>query len=193
LSSLDVIYRSVTHFWSAEELADRYGAAVQRGSSDLPGDEPASDRPITLLAAAVPRLISLVLAANVLHSLPGKRHASAALAVELVATIDTTATGSLHRGHLALHADGHARGYDPDDWLTLIYDEAADALQSASPTADPPSLIEHAQQAGWFAALAIGALDRDTAIVPEAISDYLAHLLFVSVFADAAIDGERAA
>ena len=113
MSSLDVTYRSLAHFWSAEELADRYDAAVERGRSDLPGDEAAPDRPITLLAAAVPRLISLAVATNVLHILPGKRHAGAALAGELVATIDTTATGSLHRGHLALHADGHARGYDP--------------------------------------------------------------------------------
>ena len=58
--------------------------------------------------------------------------------------------------------------------------------QHASPAADPPPLIEHAQQAGRFAALAIGSLDRDAPTVPEAITDCLAHLLFACVFADAA-------
>jgi hypothetical protein len=54
----------------------------------------------------------------------------------------------------------------------------------AEPTANPA--IEHAQQAGRFAALAIGSLDRDAPTVPEAITDCLAPLLFTCVFADAA-------
>jgi hypothetical protein len=47
-------------------------------------------------------------------------------------------------------------------------------------------LIEHAQQAGRFAALAIGSLDRGAPTVPEAIADCLAHLLFTCVFAEIA-------
>ena len=193
VSSLDSTYRSLARAWSADELADRYHTAFERGASDLPADEEPPDRPITLLATAVPRLISLAVATNVLHLLPDRPQASTALATDLIATIDTTATGSLHRAHLALQADGHACGYDPDDWLTLTYDQAADALQSASATSDPPSLIEHAQQAGRFAALAIGSLDRDAPTVPEAICDCLAHLLFVCVFADAASGRQNAA
>jgi hypothetical protein len=63
----------------------------------------------------------------------------------------------------------------------------------ASPTSEPPGLIEHAQQAGRFAALAIGSLDADAPTVPEAICDCLGHLLFVSVFADAATNRQTAA
>ena len=114
------------------------------------------------------------------------QHDAAALAEELIATIDATATGSLHRCHLALQSDGESRGYDPDEWLPLAYEQTADWLQHASPAADPPPLIEHAQQAGRFAALAIGSLDRDAPTVPEAITDCLAHLLFTCVFAHAA-------
>lgn len=64
-----------------------------------------------------------------------------------------------------------------------MYHHAAEALQSASPTADPPSLIEHAHQPGRFATLAIGSLDRDPPTAPEGISDSLAHLPFTCAFA----------
>ena len=73
------------------------------------------------------------------------------------------------------------------NWQAIaVYDQAADWLQHALAASDPPPLIEHAQQAGRFAAIAIGALDRDAPNVPEAIADCLAHLLTVCVFADAA-------
>jgi hypothetical protein len=62
------------------------------------------------------------------------------------------------------------------------------ALLDASPTADPPSQVEHAQQAARWAALAIGSLDRDTPNAPDAISDCLTHLLVVCAFADTATD-----
>ena len=182
----DTIYRQIARPWPAGELAQHYHAAYEHGSGDLPAGEEPADRPITLLATAIPRLISLAVAANVLHLLPTSTDDAAAIAEELIATIDTTATGSLHRCHLALQSDGESRGYQPDEWLPLAYEQTADWLQHASPAADPPPLIEHAQQAGRFAALAIGSLDRDAPTVPEAITDCLAHLLFTCVFAHAA-------
>jgi hypothetical protein len=188
LTSLEAVYRQLARPWPADELDQRYEAAYQRGAGDLPAGEDLPRRPITLLATAIPRLISLAVAANVLHLLPPSTHDGSAVADELLATIDTTATGSLHRCDLALHADGRSRGYDADEWLALAYEQTADWLEHASPTADPPSLIEHAQQAGRFAALAIGSLDRDTPSVPEAITDCLARLLLVCVFADEAAD-----
>ena len=184
--SLDAVYRQLARPWPADELAERYQAAYERGAGDLPAGEEPPERPITLLATAIPRLISLAVAANVLHLLPTSTHDAADVAEELIATIDATATGSLHRCHLALQSDGESRGYDADEWLPLAYEQAADWLEHASPAADPPSLIEHAQQAGRFAALAIGSLDRDAPSVPEAITDCLAHLLFICVFADTA-------
>ena len=184
--SLDAVYRQLARPWPDDALAERYQAAYKRGADDLPAGEEPPERPITLLATAIPRLISLAVAANVLHLLPTSTHGGVDVAEELIATIDTTATGSLHRCHLALESDGCSRGYDADEWLPLAYEQAADWLQHASPAADPPPLIDHAQQSGRFAALAIGSLDGDAPTVPKAIADCLAHLLFVCVFADTA-------
>ena len=186
MTNLEAVYRQLARPWSADELDDRYYAAYERGAGDLPVGEEPPERPITLLATAIPRLISLAVAANVLHVLPTGTHDGAALAEQLIATIDAAATGSLHRCHLALQADGESRGYDAEEWLPLALEQAADWLEHASAAADPPPAIEHAQQAGRVAALAIGALDRDAPTVPEAITDCLAHLLFICVFADAA-------
>jgi hypothetical protein len=184
--SLDAVYRQLARPWPDDELAECYHAAYTHGADDLPVGEEPPDRPIMLLATAIPRLISLAVAANVLHLLPASTHDALDVAEELIATIDTTATGSLHRCHLALQADGESRGYDADEWLPLAYEQAADWLQHASPAADPRPAIDHAQQAGRFAALAIDSLDRDAPTVPEAITDCLAHLLFTCVFVDAA-------
>jgi hypothetical protein len=189
--SLDSIYRRVARPWTAEELAARHQAAYRRGSGDLPAGEEPPDRRITLLATAVPRLISLAVAANVLHLLPDWREeAAAGVAAELLATVDATATGSLHRCQLALEADGRSRGYSADEWLPLSYEQAAHWLEDSSPASEPPALVEHAQEAGRLAALAIGALDRDAPTVPEAIADCLAHLLVVCIFADEAGRGQ---
>jgi len=184
---LDSIYRRVARPRTAEELACRLQAACRRGSSDLPPGEQPPDRPIALLATAVPRLITVAVAANVLHVLPDTRGpAGAGIAAELLTTLDATATGSLHRCQLALEADGRAHGYHVDEWLPLTYEQAAQWLEDSSPTSEPPALVEHAQQAGRLVALAIGALDRDASSVPEAIADCLAHLLVVCVLAEEA-------
>jgi hypothetical protein len=180
------VYRQLARSWPAGELAEHYRAAYERGAGDLPACEEPPANPITLLATAIPRLISLAVAANVLHLLPTSTDDGADIAEELIATIDATATGALHRCHLALQSDGESRGYRADEWLPLAYEQTADWLQHASPAAAPPPLIEHAQQAGRFAALAIGSLDRDAPTVPEAITDCLAHLLFTCVFAEIA-------
>jgi hypothetical protein len=187
VSRLDATYRRLARPWPADELGERYHAAYARGASDLPAGEPPPDRPVALLATAVPRLITLAVAANVLHVLPAAAQ-RAPIADDLLSTLDLTAAGSLHRCHLALEADANARDYQAEDWLPLVYGEATQALLDASPTADPPSLIEHAQEAGRWAALAIGSLDRDAPATPEAISDSLYHLLVVCVFADTAAD-----
>jgi len=183
--SLEVIYRDLARPWALDELAARYQAADDRGASDMPVDETPPDRPITLLATAIPRLISLAVAANVLHIIPAAV-LDAAIGNDVLGTLDLTATGSLHRCHQALKAHAQAQGYDADEWLPLAYEQAADWLEHASAAADPPALIDHAQQAGRYAAVAIGALDRNAPNAPEAITDTLAHLLTVCVFSDTA-------
>ena len=73
LNTLAFTYSAVARSsWSTYEIANRYQAAYLRGESDLPPDQPPPDRPIGLLATAIPRMISLAAAANVLHVLlPG--------------------------------------------------------------------------------------------------------------------------
>jgi hypothetical protein len=187
VNNLDATYHSLTRSWQPDELADRYHAAYLRGASDLPAGEPPPARPLGLLATAIPRLISLAVAANVLHILPTAATTRTTVPDELLSTLDQTATGSLHRCHLALAACGHDTGTDgAKQWLPYIYDEAAHHLHALSQTARPPSLIHHAQQAGRYTAIGIGHLDRDAARAPEAIADALGHLLTMSVFADAA-------
>ena len=105
MSTLEVTYRRLARPWQPDELAERYHAAYARGASDLPpGDQP-SDRPVTLLATSVPRLISLAVTANVLHVLPPATSGSP-VAEALLSTLDITASGSVHRCHLALEAIG---------------------------------------------------------------------------------------
>lgn len=190
--SLDATYHDLARSWQSDELAERYRAALLRGASDLPSGEPPPDRPLATLATAIPRLVSLAVAANVLHTLPRATTDGAALAEELLSTVDETAAGSLHRCHLALDAVGHTGAHTVEEWLPYIYEEAAHQLRAVSPTADPPSLIHHAQEAGRYTAIAIGLLDQDAALAPEAIADCLSHLLTVCVFADRAAGTPRA-
>ena len=109
------------------------------------------------------------------------------VADELITTIDATATGSLHRCHLALESDGAIRGFEPDEWLPLAYEHAADWLEHASPSADPPP-PDRARPAGWPIRRARDRLPlsprRRQRI--EVITDTLAHLLTACVFAVAA-------
>jgi len=188
--SLEVIYRDLARPWPVDQLAASYQAAYERGVSDMPADETPPDRPITLLATAIPRLISLAVAANVLHILPAAV-LDAAIGNDVLGTLDLTAAGSLHRCHVALEAHARAHGYHADEWLPLAYEQAADWLEHASAAVDPPALIDHAQQAGRYAAVAIGSLDRNAPNAPEAITDTLAHLLTVCVFADTAPAGRQ--
>lgn len=190
MRTLEVIYRALARSWSVDELAERYQAAYERGASDMPSGETPPDRPVTLLATAIPRLISLAVAANVLHILPAAA-LDAAIGDDMLDTLDVTAAGSLHRCHLALEAHAHAQGYEASEWLPLTYEQAADLLEHASAVADPPALIGHAQQAGRYAAVAIGSLDRGAPNSLEAITDTLAHLLTVCVFADTAPAGRQ--
>jgi len=190
VNSLDATYRSLARAWEADELAEPYRTAYLRGAADLPPGEKPPGRPLALLATAVPRLISLAVAANVLHVLPASAISRTGLANELLSTVEQTAAGSLHRCHLALAACADDAAADTaEEWMPHICDEAAHHLRELSTTTDPPSLIQHAQEAGRYTAIAIGLLDHDAAKAPEAISDCLGHLLTVCVFADAATEG----
>ena len=65
MTNLEAVYRQLARPWPADELDQRYEAAYDRGARDLPVGEDPPERPIMLLATAIPRLISLAVAANV--------------------------------------------------------------------------------------------------------------------------------
>ena len=196
--SLASVYHRAARAWSTGELADRYHAANERGLGDMPAGDPGPDRPISHLSTAIPRTISLVAAAHVLHVLPGRATDrdpdGTALLTHLFSTIDETAAGALHRCQLALDALGRERQdplATPDEWLPYVYGEAVEELKHTSPDAKPPGLIDHAEQSARDIARAIYHLDIDEPTAPQTIADALSHLLAVCVFADLAAGRDR--
>jgi hypothetical protein len=178
-------YRHVGRAWTHEELAVRYAAANRRGERLLSeATDTAPDRPIALLATAIPSAATLSVAIHLLHSLPpGVRET---LAAELLDTAETNAGDALHRCHRALELDGHAHGYTADEWLPVIYDAAAPLLESSRPDQEPPSLVRQTQEAVRWLSSSIACLDEDSRETPAALADTLARLLVVCVFADTA-------
>lgn len=182
---LSQTYRNLARAWSQDELAVRYAAANRRGElllSQAPGTVP--ERPIALLATAIPSAATLSVAVHLVHVLP--EGARAKLADELLATAETNAADAVHRCHRALEHDGHAQGYTADEWLPVIYDAAAPLLESSRLDQEPPSLVRQTQEAVRWLSTSIACLDEDSREAPAAITDTLARLLVVSVFADAA-------
>ena len=185
MRSLEVIYRDLARPWPLDELAASYQAAYERGASDMPADETPPDRPITLLATAIPRLISLAVAANVLHILPAAV-LDAAIGNDVLGTLDLTAAGSLHRCHLALEAHARTAGIRRRRVATARL-RAGRRLartrlcRSRSASADRPRPTGRPLRRGR------DRLARpQRANEPEAITDTLAHLLTVCVFSDTA-------
>jgi hypothetical protein len=182
---LSETYRHLGGVWTHEELAVRYSAAHRRGEH-LPS-EPTNaipERPIALLATAIPSTVTLSVAIHLVHAIPGS--ARAKLAEELLDTAETNAADALHRCHRALELDGHAHDYVVGDWLPVIYDAAAPLLESSRLDRDPPSVVLQTQQAVRWLSSSIACLDEDSRETPAALTDTLARLLVVCVFADVA-------
>jgi hypothetical protein len=98
----------------------------------------------------------------------------------------------LHRCHRALELDGRAHDYTADEWLPAVYDIARRLLEEASLHREPPSVVEHVQEAVRWLARAIINLDQDAPDASAAIVDGLGLLLSLCVFADVARSGNRA-
>jgi hypothetical protein len=112
-----------------------------------------------------------------------------AIADQLLSTLDQTAAGALRLCHFALEAADRA---DPvDEWVSYALEETADALAHVSVTARPPSLINHAEEAARWVAVAIDQAHSDPPAAPRAIADALGYLLVVCVFVDLAYEREH--
>jgi hypothetical protein len=182
---LSQTYRTLGRPWTHEELAVRYAAAHRRGTQLL-GEAPeiTPERPIALLASAIPSAATLNVAIHLVHALPDG--AQAKLADELLATAETNAADALHRCHRALECDGQAHSYTADEWLPVIYDAAAPLLEASRLDQEPPSLVRQTQEAVRWLSGSIVCLDEDSREAPGAVTDTLARLLVVCVFADTA-------
>ena len=170
--------------WTHEELARRYAEANRCGDQLLNGPDAAPERPIALLASAIPSAATLSVAIHLVHALPDGPQPK--LADELLVTAENNATDALHRCHRALDRDGQAHGYAADDWLPVIYDTAAPLLESARLDQEPPSLVRQTQETVRWLATSIACLDDDSRETPAALTDTLARLLVVFTFVDIA-------
>jgi hypothetical protein len=178
-------YRDLGRPWTHEELANRYAAANRRGEQLLSETtDTAPERPIALLATAIPSAATLTVSIHLLHALPAGVRGT--LAEEVLDTAQTNAADALHRCHRALERDGHTNGYTADEWTPVIYDAAAPLLESSRPDQEPPSLVRQTQEAVRWLSSSIACLDEDSRETPAALTDTLARLLVVYVFADAA-------
>jgi hypothetical protein len=72
---------------------------------------------------------------------------------------------------MALELDGRRHAYTAEAWLPVVYDIAQGELTDTRLDREPPSVVEHAQQAGRWTAIAIDNLDQDAALVSDAIAD----------------------
>jgi hypothetical protein len=182
---LSQTYRHLGRPWSHEELAVRYAAANRRGEqllSEAPHTAP--DRPIALLATAIPSAARLSVAIHLVHALP--KGAEGKLAAELLDSAEANAADALHRCHRALELDGLTHGYTAEEWLPVTYDGAAPLLEFSRLDQEPPSLVRETQEAVRWLSSSIVCLDEDSREAPAALTDTLARLLVVCAFADAA-------
>lgn len=180
---LDQTYRDVGRPWTHDDLARIYTAANCRGKQLLSETE-LQERPIRLLASAIPSAATLSVAVHLVHALPSSTKAR--LADELLATAEANAADALHRCHRALELDGQVHAYLADDWLPVICDAAASLLEASRLDQEPPSLVGQTQEAVRWLSSSIASLDEESAEAPAALTDTLARLLVVCVFADVA-------
>ncbi len=185
MTDLSATYDRLARPWTHDELAERYRQAMRRGR-ELPECERDHliRRPIAILATAVPASAALSVAIHVIHVLPptGAR----ALRDQLNRNAENNSAIALCRCQQALELDGEAHDYSADEWLPAVYDIAAPLLETARMNSEPPSFVEHAQEAVCWLSRAIVDLDKDSPDVAAALVDGLGRMLALHVFAGVA-------
>ena len=184
MNDLDEIYKRLARDWPQEELAARYASAQDRGARAIKNPRPAGARALSMVASALPPAATLDVAVYVLHMLRGTTQGD--LARRLRGNAEQSAATALHRCHRALELDGAAHSYTAEEWLPVVCDRAAQLLKSARPNEEPPTMVREAQDAISWLSRAIIELDQDTADTATALSEALARMLTVWVFAETA-------
>lgn len=185
MSDLSAAYEHLARPWTREQLAVRYSEAKRRAElMHECAQDPLIRRPVGMLATAVPACTTLSVAIHVLHVLPAT--SDPGLVQQLLGNAKENGAVALHRCHLALALDGRAHDYTADEWLPAAYDIAASLLEGARLDREPPSLVEHAQEAVRWLSRALIDLDGDACDATAAIVDGVARTLALCVFADVA-------
>jgi hypothetical protein len=185
MSDLSAAYEHVARPWTHEQLAAHYREAKRRAERMPECDQdPLIRRPVGMLATAVPACATLSVTIHVLHVLPAT--SDPGLVEQLLANAEERGAMVLHRCHQALELDGRAHDYTAYEWLAAVYDIAASLLEAARPDREPPSLVEHVQEAVSWLSRAIINLDQDARDAAAAIADCLGRILALYVFADMA-------
>ena len=189
---LPAVYRDLARSSAPDELERLYRDALRRGEPDLPDGDPGT-RPIGLLADAMPGLAGLRVAVYAIHVLPHADDSPEgdALHREMLDLVDRASAGALLRCHLAMDAELTASRRElpageeiTDDWLPIVFESADSVLHQL--THDAESIEGIAEDViGWLAH-SIQLLDEHDPNRVQAITDALARLLALCMFAQTA-------
>jgi flagellar biosynthesis regulator FlaF len=190
MNHLDEIYKRLARDWPSEELAARYASARDHGARAIKNRRPAVGRALPMVASALPPAATLDVAVYVLHMLSTTTDDD--VARRLVDNAQQSAAAALHRCHRALELDGANHSYTTEEWLPVVCDRATELLKSAHLNEEPPTIVRQAQDAISWLSRALIELDEDSAETANALSEALAGLLALWVFAETARDLEPA-
>ena len=188
---LAAVYGDLSHPWSPEELDRFYRDALRRGERDLPEGDPGL-RPITLLITAIPRINSASIGAYAIHILPRDQPSPEgdALDEQMLGIVEEASTGALLRCHLAMDAELTASAAelppgdgDADAWLPLVFEPVNGLLGELADENNELAMHGLAQDAIRWLANSIDLVDQRDPQRVEAITDTLARLLPLTIFA----------
>ena len=191
---LPSVYGDLLRDFPKDELERFYRDALRRGERDLPEGDPGL-RPITLLTTAIPRINSASIAAYAIHILPRRDPSPEgdALDEQTLGIVEEASTGALLRCHLAMDAELTASAAelpagdeDTDAWLPLVFEPVNGLLAELADENNELAMHGLAQDAIRWLANSIDLLDQHDPQRVEAITETLARLLPLTMFATSA-------
>jgi hypothetical protein len=133
------IYAALSHPRTDDKLAAHYQTATECcRRATPPPREP--ERPISLLAAAVPVTANLDVAIHALHVLPPTDNAGG-VDLQLIQRIREDSAFALNQCQRALELDGRSHGYRAGEWWPTVRDVANAITTAPRPDQEPPSIV----------------------------------------------------
>jgi hypothetical protein len=187
--ALDDIYQQLTTGPTHDQLPAHYCRARSHGPLPTERIGPALTRPISALATAMPPSATAGTAIHMLHALPP--NTAGDLPEQLVEIARRNVADALRDCHRALELDGADHSYTVAEWLPTVYDIAAPLLRSARRDADPPTIVQAAQEAISWLSRTIADLDESSPEAPTSLAETLGRLLVVWTFTDEALPNRQ--